>query len=49
MFAETGLRAAEMVALDVGDIDVDDCTVHVIRGKGGKGRACGSPSAPPPS
>jgi site-specific recombinase XerD len=38
LFAETGLRAAEMVALDVGDVDVDDCTVHVQLGKGRKGR-----------
>lgn len=38
MFAETGLRAAEMVALDVDVVDVDACTVHVVRGKGGKGR-----------
>lgn len=38
LFAETGLRAAEMLSLDVGDIDVVNCIVHVHRGKGGKGR-----------
>jgi integrase/recombinase XerD len=38
LLAETGLRAAELLALDVGDIDLDDCVVHVRRGKGGKGR-----------
>jgi integrase/recombinase XerD len=38
LFAETGLRAAEMAALDIGDLNVNDCTIHVVRGKGGKGR-----------
>jgi site-specific recombinase XerD len=38
LFAETGLRAAEMRALDVGDVDPDGCVLHVRRGKGGKGR-----------
>lgn len=38
LLAETGMRAAELLALDVGDIDVHGCTVHVIRGKGGRGR-----------
>lgn len=38
MFAETGLRAAEMIALDVGDVDLIECVLHVRRGKGGKGR-----------
>jgi integrase/recombinase XerD len=38
MFAETGLRAAELLALDVGDVDVQACTVHVVSGKGRKGR-----------
>ncbi|WP_094287670.1 tyrosine-type recombinase/integrase [Mycobacterium lehmannii] len=38
LFAETGLRAAEMLALDVADVDLDRCVVHVKRGKGGKGR-----------
>lgn len=38
LLAETGMRAAELLALDVGDIDVHACTVHVVRGKGGRGR-----------
>ena len=38
LLAETGLRAAELLALDVRDVDVHGCTVHVVRGKGGKGR-----------
>jgi site-specific recombinase XerD len=36
--AETGLRAAELLALDVTDVDVLGCVLHVRRGKGGKGR-----------
>lgn len=36
--AETGLRAAELLALDVTDIDLDGCVLLVRRGKGGKGR-----------
>jgi site-specific recombinase XerD len=38
LFAETGLRAAEMCALDVGDVDPDACVLLVRRGKGGAGR-----------
>jgi integrase/recombinase XerD len=38
LLAETGLRAAEMLALNVDDIDLDSASVRVIRGKGGKGR-----------
>jgi site-specific recombinase XerD len=38
VLAETGLRAAELLALDIGDVDVVACTLHVRRGKGGKGR-----------
>jgi integrase/recombinase XerD len=38
MLAETGLRAAELLGLDIGDIDLQSCTAHVVRGKGGKGR-----------
>jgi len=38
LFVETGLRAAEMAALDITDIDVDTCQLHVRRGNGGKGR-----------
>ena len=36
--AETGLRAAELLALDVTHVDVVSCVLHVRRGKGGKGR-----------
>jgi site-specific recombinase XerD len=38
LFTETGLRAAELLALDVTDVDLDGCVAHVRRGKGGKGR-----------
>ena len=38
LLTETGLRAAELLALDAGDIDIIGCVVHVRRGKGGKGR-----------
>lgn len=38
LFAETGLRAAELLDLDVVDADVQESTLHVRRGKGGKGR-----------
>ncbi len=38
LLAETGLRAAELLALDVTDVDLDGCVAHVRRGKGGKGR-----------
>jgi site-specific recombinase XerD len=38
LFTETGLRAAEMLALDVTDVDLDECVAHVRRGKGGKAR-----------
>jgi integrase/recombinase XerD len=38
LFAETGLRAAELLALDVADVDLISCVLHVRRGKGGKGR-----------
>jgi len=34
----TGLRNAELCALDRGDLDLDERTVHVRRGKGGKER-----------
>lgn len=34
----TGLRAAECVALSLGDVDHQRATVHVRRGKGGRGR-----------
>jgi site-specific recombinase XerD len=38
LLAETGLRAAELLALDVTDLDLDACLVTVTRGKGGKSR-----------
>jgi integrase/recombinase XerD len=38
LFTETGLRAAEMLSLDVADISLTECTLLVRRGKGGKGR-----------
>lgn len=38
LLAETGLRAGELVSLDVEDVDRMNCIVHVRRGKGGKGR-----------
>ncbi|OSC24610.1 hypothetical protein B8W69_20920 [Mycobacterium vulneris] len=38
LLAETGVRAAELLALDISDVDVELCTLHVVRGKGGRGR-----------
>jgi integrase/recombinase XerD len=38
LFSDTGMRASEMVALEVADVDVIECSVIVRRGKGGKGR-----------
>lgn len=38
LFAETGLRAAELLNLDVSDIDLIGCVLLVRRGKGGRGR-----------
>jgi site-specific recombinase XerD len=38
LLTETGLRAAELLALDVTDIDLDDCLLTVRKGKGGKSR-----------
>jgi site-specific recombinase XerD len=38
LLAETGLRAGEAVALEVGDVDLAAGTLLVVRGKGGKGR-----------
>jgi site-specific recombinase XerD len=38
LLVETGLRAAELVALDMGDIDLDACLLVVRKGKGGKSR-----------
>jgi integrase/recombinase XerD len=38
LMAETGLRAGEVLALQVSDVNVHDGLVTVTRGKGGKGR-----------
>jgi integrase/recombinase XerD len=38
LLAETGIRAGELLALDVGDIDLSGCIALVRRGKGGEGR-----------
>lgn len=38
LFTETGLRAAELLNLDINDVDMKSCTLIVRRGKGGKGR-----------
>jgi len=37
--ADSGLRRAEAVSLNWGDIDMSNGLVHVIRGKGGKARS----------
>jgi integrase len=36
---DTGMRRAEVVALNWGDIDISTGLVQVIRGKGGKARS----------
>lgn len=38
LFAETGMRASELLGLTIGDVDLSTDTAHVRRGKGGKGR-----------
>src|ERR1700737_2433350 len=38
LMAETGLRAGEVLALDVDDVNLHDGLLTVHRGKGGKGR-----------
>lgn len=38
LLAETGLRAAELLALDITDIDLDACVLRVRHGKGDKPR-----------
>jgi integrase/recombinase XerD len=38
VMAESGVRAGEMIALGVGDVDLDTGVLTVRRGKGGKGR-----------
>ena len=38
MLYGSGLRVGELVALNVGDVDLEECRLHVQRGKGGKDR-----------
>ena len=38
LMLETGVRVGEVVALEIGDVDLDTGLVHVRRGKGGIGR-----------
>lgn len=38
LFAETGMRATELLSLTIADLDLDQGLVTVRRGKGGKGR-----------
>lgn len=38
LLTETGLRASELLALDVPDVDLLGCSLVVRRGKGGRGR-----------
>jgi integrase/recombinase XerD len=38
LMAETGIRAGEVLALQVADVNLQDGLVTVVRGKGGKGR-----------
>jgi integrase/recombinase XerD len=38
LLTESGLRAAELLALDITDIDLDACLLAVRKGKGGKSR-----------
>jgi integrase/recombinase XerD len=38
LLTETGLRAAELLALDITDVDLDACMLVVRKGKGGKSR-----------
>jgi len=33
-----GLRASELIAMNIGDVDLNRCTLHVYEGKGGKDR-----------
>jgi integrase/recombinase XerD len=40
LMAETGMRAGEVLALEVSDVKLQDGLVTVVRGKGGKGRIC---------
>lgn len=38
LFAETGLRATELLSMDLDHVDIQSCALLVRRGKGGKGR-----------
>jgi integrase/recombinase XerD len=38
LLTETGLRAAELLALDITDVDLDECILMVRKDKGGKSR-----------
>lgn len=38
LMAETGMRAGEVLSLQVSDMNLHDGLVTVVRGKGGKGR-----------
>jgi integrase/recombinase XerD len=37
-FYSTGMRRSELTALDIGDLDAAAQTIHIRKGKGGKGR-----------
>jgi integrase/recombinase XerD len=39
LLTDTGLRAAELLALDIAHVDLDRCVLVVHKGKGGKSRA----------
>ena len=49
LLSETGLRAAELLALDITDIDLDACLLAVRKGKGGKSRRVVSLRPPRPA
>lgn len=38
LFAETGMRASEMLGLNIDDVSIGECTAIVRKGKGAKGR-----------
>ena len=46
LMRDTGLRAGELLSLDVADVDLVGCSLLVRRGKGG--RSAGPSSRPPP-
>ncbi len=41
----TGVRVAELVRLDIDDVDLDACRIRIMRGKGGKDRLVPFPPA----